>query len=262
MYSHSHLTVFFTLASIYFIKLSYPETIMLMAYHVMSIDPNDMTFFERYFAANEMLIALWLFTAGFLLPYVFVVLYELFISNQYHKALVDIITSIVAIPLTAVFNISAMPDAMRANNGRGSSFFFDKFWVHLLCLKAPGGDVESGSSTNANDRYAFWVKHVGNDGLAGAWIFAIIGIISGIGVIPLVIMNPTSPNAWFIFWSTMPFSVGAILLVRASYPENMNTSIFFGDDSEDEEEIGAGDTTHSSNGSNPGEETPLLPWNN
>mmetsp|Transcript_19801 Transcript_19801/g.29649 ORF Transcript_19801/g.29649 Transcript_19801/m.29649 type:complete len:399 (+) Transcript_19801:163-1359(+) len=249
--------VLFTLASVYFIKLSYPETIMLMAYRVMSIDPKDMTFVQRFFTANEMLIALWLFTAGFLAPYIFVIFYELLVSGQYHKAAVDIATTILAIPLTAVFNVSAMPDAMRANGGRGSSFFFDKFWAPLLCLKnSSSGDEEegAGSSTAGNERYAYWVKHVGNDGLAGAWIFAVVGIIGGIGVLPLVIMHPLSPNAWFLFWSTMPFSVGSVLLVRASYPENMNTSVFFSDDEDEEEGAGTGGESDS----NDGEQTPLL----
>jgi len=255
--ANAFASILFTGGAIYFIKLSYPETIMLMAYRVMSIDPKDMTFFQRYFVANEMLVALWLFTAGFVLPYLIVIVYELF-TEQFRKAVVDIVTIFVALPLTAVFNISAMPDAMRANNGRGSSFFFDYFWVHLMRLKRAGGDVEEGSSSNAKsaERYTFWVKHVGNDGLAGAWIFAIVGILGGIGVLPLVILKPLSPYAWLLFWSTMPFSVGSVLLVRASYPENMNTSVIFSDDSEEEDEDGETISGVSSNIN--GEQTPLL----
>ena len=209
-------SVLVLIGSIYFIKLSYPEVTMLMAYRVMAIDPNTMTFIQRYFTANEMLVVLWLFTGGFALPYLIVVLYEL-ITQQYCQAITDLITIILAIPLTGVLNVSAMPDAMRANNGRGSSFFYDYFWVPLLRIK----------SNEA--RATYWTKHVGNDGLAGAWLFAILGVLGGIAVIPPVILNPKSANAWFNFWSTIPFTIGSVLLVRASYPENMNTSLFFSD---------------------------------
>jgi hypothetical protein len=229
-----------TLASMYFVKLSYPETIMLMAYHVMSIDPASMTFIERYFTANEMLIALWLFTLGFVIPNSFLVLYEFFITQNHHQAAIDAIITIVVIPLTGILNLSAMPDAMRANNGRGSSFFFDNVWGPLLCLKQGG------------ERMAFWVKHLGNDALAGAWIFASLGILGGIGVVVLIIMHPLVASSWFGFWTTMPFSIGSVLLVRASYPENMNTSVFFSNDDDD------GDDDDDGKNDKNGEKTPLL----
>lgn len=205
----------------------------------MSIDPESMTFIQRYFTANEMLIALWFFTGGFAVPYIFVILWELLVTHEYHQALVDTITTIVALPLTGVLNISAMPDAMRANGGRGSSFFFDNFWVPLLRLK------------NSESRYAFWVKHVGTDALAGGWIFAILGIVGGISVLPLVILNPLSGQDWFLFWSTIPFTIGSVLLVRVSYPENMNTSLIFSNDDDDDAED-AGDEEEGN------ESTPLL----
>ena len=243
------MATFFTFASVYFIKLSYPENVMLMAYHVMTIEPESMTFIQRYFTANEMLIALWFFTGGFVVPYVIVILWELLVSHQYHKALVDTITTIVSIPLTGVLNFSAMPDAMRANGGRGSSYFFDKFWVPLLCLK------------NSESRYAFWNKHVGNDGLAGGWIFAVLGVVGGIVVLPLVILHPLSAHYWCLFWATIPFTIGSVLLVRTFYPENMNTSLLFSDDDGDEgdgeDDQGEGDGSGKKVSFND-ESTPLL----
>ncbi len=242
-FSNAFMATFFTFASAYFIKLSYPESIMIMAYRVMTIDPESMSFTQRYFTANEMLIALWFFTGGFVVPNFLVVLWEIFITHDYKQAVTDLIITIVTIPITGVLNYSAMPDAMRANGGRGSSYFFDKFWVPLLRIK----DDEA--------RMTFWNKHLGNDGLAGGWIFALIGIASGIFVVPLVILHPQSGKSWFLFWSTIPFSVGSLLLVRASYPENVNTSLLFSDDDDGEAvEVveGKGDVEMN------GEKTPLL----
>ena len=237
--------ILFSVGSLYFIKLSYPETTMLMAYRVMAIDPNTMTWVQRFFTANEMLIALWLFTFAFTVPYLVVVIYKFAKTLNFVGLVLGLLQTVIGTLLIAVLNVSAMPDAMRANNGRGSSFFLDKFWSPLLRLK------------NDEERLSFWVKHVGNDGLAGAWIFAIIGVLGGIAVTPLVIMNPLSGIAWSLFWSTVPFSIGSVLMVRASYPENMNTSIFFSDSDSDEKEEAINATDHISSVSS-GERTPLL----
>lgn len=108
-----------------------------------------------------------------------------------------------------------------ANGGKGSSYFFDYFWVPLLGLK------------NDAERQSFWMKHVGNDGIAGMWIMAALGILGGVAVMPLVIIAPFSIMTWLSFWSTIPFTVGSLLMVRATYPEYMNSSIFFSNDGED-----------------------------
>ena len=108
-----------------------------------------------------------------------------------------------------------MPDNMRANNGRGSSYFLDFVCKPVLRLIGKEGELK------------FWAKHLGNDALAGAWIFGIVGIIGGVGVLFLVYLESTSWLNWLIFWSTIPFSLGSILFIRATYPETMNTSIIF-----------------------------------
>jgi hypothetical protein len=230
----------FALASVYFIKLSYPEITMIMAYRAMTKDPNSMTFTERYFTANEMLIALWMVTGAFVIPIFFVVIYEATVLHEMKHALIDFLSIFVAIPLSGVLNLSVMPDAMRANNGRGSSHVFDRILAPLLGLKRE----------NANDdRIVFWTKHLGSDMLVGVWIFVFFGILGGVAVVPLVIMNLSSSTMWLTFWSTIPFSVGALLMLRGSYPDTMNKSLIFSDN---EPEMEMRKSTET------GETTPLL----
>lgn len=232
--------VMFALASVYFIKLSYPEITMIMAYRAMTKDPNSMTFTERYFTANEMLIALWMVTGAFVIPIFFVVIYEATVLHEMKHALIDFLSIFVAIPLSGVLNLSVMPDAMRANNGRGSSHVFDRLLAPLLGLKRE----------NANDdRIVFWTKHLGSDMLVGVWIFVFFGILGGVAVVPLVIMNLSSSTMWLTFWSTIPFSVGALLMLRGSYPDTMNKSLIFSDN---EPEMEMRKSTET------GETTPLL----
>jgi len=232
--------IMYAVGSAYFIKMSYPETTMLMFYRVMTRDPNDMTFVQRYFTANEMLIALWLFSAAWFAPLSIVALYELFILSKYHQASLDMLTLIAAVPFMVIFNAPAMPDLMRANNGRGTSYLFDKVCVPLLCLNRDESRLE------------FYRTHLGSDGLATVWVFAVLGVVGGVAVIPLVIMHFRSHEAWILFWTTIPFTLGSLLMVRSSYPETMNTSFFFSTDSSTE----ATGTIKSSESI--GEDTPLL----
>eukprot|EP00592_Proboscia_alata_P004335 CAMPEP_0194379628 /NCGR_PEP_ID=MMETSP0174-20130528/40173_1 /TAXON_ID=216777 /ORGANISM="Proboscia alata, Strain PI-D3" /LENGTH=544 /DNA_ID=CAMNT_0039162461 /DNA_START=152 /DNA_END=1787 /DNA_ORIENTATION=+ len=213
--------VLFTLSSLYFIKLSYPEIIMLMIYRSAAIDPETMTFLERYFTANDMLIALWLATAALGLPYLSLVLYECLVLGEWVNGLIVFLTTILGVALSGVMSATAMPDCMRANNGKGTRVVFEKCVVPLLGLK------------NDSDRFTFYSKHLGNDGLVVAWTLGILGTLCGIPVTILVILHPRSISMWLIFWSTMPFSVGSLLFVRASYPETMNSSIFFSDEEND-----------------------------
>jgi len=244
--ANSFGAILFALASVYFIKLSYPETTMIMAYRAMTKDPNTMAFIERYFTANEMLVALWIITGAVVIPIFLVAVYEAIVLHELKRAIIDILTISAALPLLGVFNVSVMPDAMRANNGLGSSFFFDGFWAPMLGLK--GGIVNE-------DRVIFWKKHLGSDFLAGAWIFAVLGVLSGVAVVPWVVISPRSAMAWLTFWSSIPFSVGSLLMLRGSYPEHMNSSLFFSTDESaaEPEENGSSDTGRES-----WEETPLL----
>ena len=232
--------VMFALASVYFIQLSYPEITMIMVYRAMTKDPDTMSFMERYFTANEMLIALWMITGAFVLPLFLVVIFEVAVLHELKHAFIDFLKMFVAIPLSGVLNVSVMPDAMRANNGRGSSYFFDGFLAPVLGLKRDNSN---------KDRIAFWTKHLGSDMLAGVWTFAILGVLGGVGIVPMVIMNPQSTKMWLMFWSTLPFSVGALLMLRGSYPETMNSSLIFSDDESAMEMTKSEET---------GEETPLL----
>ncbi len=275
-FANSFASIFFTLGSVYFIKLSYPETTMLLAYHAVTRDPNTMSFMERYFTANEMLIALWLFSAAFIVPLTIVALYELFFLHEIGRGILDLVSILIATPLVGVLNIAAMPDCMRMNNGQGSSFFFDHFWVNLLRLNDGEGESGAGTGKNADSerspssensnssRRAFWLKHLGNDGIAGAWIFAVLGVVGGIGVTALVIFESSVKN-WLIFWTTMPFSIGSLLLVRASYPDTMNSSIFFSSEDPPLPEIEIAGTDDNDNEGDiagkvkvNGERTPLL----
>lgn len=247
--SNTFAGVMIFFASIYFIKLSYPEVAMLMMYHVMIKDPDTMSFTERYFTANEMLIALWLMTGSFIAPVLFVALYELFVLRMLQKGFLDMFIFIMSVIFGVLFMVPVMPEFMRANNGAGTTYFFDTFWISLLRLKED------------EERYSFWKKHVGTDMLVMTWTFAVVSVPPCLAVIPLIVLKPYDVSTWLIILIIIPTGIGSLLFVRASYPETMNTSIFFSSESEieatkDESESDDIEIIDEHVGAN--EQTPLL----
>ena len=88
----------------------------------------------------------------------------------------------------------------------------------------------------SSKRTAFWRKHVGIDMLATAWIFAVLGVGGSLSMIPLVYEDPYSIINWINALTILPFGLGSLLLLRASYPEYMNSSFCCQHDPDDDED--------------------------
>jgi len=217
-------SLFNVIASAYFVKMSYPETMMIMAYRTMTVDPKSMTFAERYFTANEMLTAIWFYVGGgLILPLLSVAVFELIVLDLPNQAFTQLLKMLGCVLGSSIFILSSLPESLRANNGRGSSYVFDSCVIPLLRLEKDTA------------RMAFWTKHLGSDVLFVVWSFAASGVLGGIFVTGLVVASPFSIDAWFKFWAIFPFTIGSFLFVRSSYPETMNSSIFFSSSSVSEE---------------------------
>ena len=137
-YANAFAAIFFVLGSIYFIKFSYPETAMIMIYHAMTIYPNCMSCVERYFTANEMLIALRLFALALLGPYFIVTIYKFLRLQAPLLGVQDFFVIVIVTFISAILDVGAMPDTTRMNVGKGSSFFYDSICVPFFCLNCGG----------------------------------------------------------------------------------------------------------------------------
>ena len=206
----------FTLGSVYFIKLSYPEVAILMVMRAMREDVSKMSYTTRYFTHNEMLLAIWGFQLGFA-PYV--VIACAYLDYGYVGYGVGYLGfTVVSMALMGFWLAAAMPENMCKNDGQGSSYFYDGVF-----LNSCGCCVAKDSSADA-----YWRRHLGNDFLAGAWIFCVFGVTATIAMTYFLILEPTSFFVWVAWLMTAPFGVGAVLFVRSSYPDTMNTSICCG----------------------------------
>ncbi len=261
----------FLIGNAYFIKLSYPEEMMIMAYRVMTVDPSTLTFIQRYFTASEFLITLWMFNFAFILPVLLEFVFEILFLHEWHHALNDIVTMIVSLLFLGPLMISSFPDAMRQNNGLGSSYFYDYIVSIMLGLNKEVDAADSKQLKEQEDRIEFWKTHLGSDMLVGSWLFAVMGFFGLFLVIVLAITHPFAEQTYVmyfrnfhhiffqinfissfsfhhfdlriaLFWMVMPFSLGCFLFLRASYPENMNKSMFFDETEHSTEDGGLTDT--------------------
>ena len=204
----------FTVGSAYFIKLSYPEVAVLIAMRAMREDVSKMSLTKRYVTHNEMLLAIWGFQLGFA-PYLVIGAFYI-VYGYITVGVVYIAFTVVSMGLMGFWLLAAMPENMQKNGGQGSSFFYDKIFAPLCCVKKGSGSDD------------YFRRHLGNDFLAGAWIFCVFGVSATVAVTAFVVVDYASVLAWASWLMTVPFGVGSVLFVRSSYPDTMNSSICCG----------------------------------
>lgn len=104
-----------------------------------------------------------------------------------------------------------MPENMQANDGRGSSWFYDNI-AKCCCCCCVGED-------------SVCKTHFGNDNLAGGWLFFILTTL----LVPFSFFTFSYGVAFGIssIVCAVGFSVGSGIFVYVSYPENMLSTVIF-----------------------------------
>ncbi|KAJ1450337.1 hypothetical protein M885DRAFT_571414 [Pelagophyceae sp. CCMP2097] len=199
----------FTAGSTWFVAISYPEELALFMLRAHRADCEALPWFERYFTHNSMLLATWSFALAFL-PYAALGGYYIAVGC-YAWGAIYVGGALLSMLLVGAWVVSAMPDSVQANGGRGSSIYFDA----CCCCCAAGEDSCAR-------------KHLGTDVLVGAWLFAGLGLAATAAAGWLVATAPTNLDAWISFFSVAPFGVGAMLILRASYPGYEHASLCCG----------------------------------
>mmetsp|Transcript_10634 Transcript_10634/g.32700 ORF Transcript_10634/g.32700 Transcript_10634/m.32700 type:complete len:327 (-) Transcript_10634:32-1012(-) len=191
----------FTVGACYFVNISYPEEMERCAREALTVDVSTLTFMERTFTFNDMLLATWSFELG-CVPYVVIALAYLCDSDEAWLGGVMLVGVVVTMLCIYVWCRSAMPENMQKNGGTGSSSFYDAF-IAPCC----------------GDR--FLRKHLGTDLQVGGWLFFGPTAVATVASLALVCVDPTSFDAWSFFVQLALFSVGAGLLLRSMYPPAM-----------------------------------------
>lgn len=203
--------IFYLIGSIIFLIVSYPETFQQLMVDAQTVDIKKLSCTEKYFTGNILLTATWLF---FIPTFVYIV-YPVwsYVDGTISAGLLALylIAIFFLLCLTFVWVLACFPENMQSNDGQGSSVFFDA----LCCIDCCCDDKQ------------FLKRHFGSDFLAGAWIFAVVATFSVIACIYTICLSPTSALYWTFFTSALLFALGFYLLVYASYPENMGSTLVY-----------------------------------
>eukprot|EP01041_Mallomonas_annulata_P012952 gene12952-27325_t len=248
----------FTIAGYLFLLVSYEEDMMAAAVEIIKLE--NMSWCERYFVGNNLLMMAWLLVFS-TLP---IVIYPI---SAHRSGIINSETEITflcavlfAVLLLLLWAISCFPENLTKNNGKGSSYVHNLFESMFVCSNGP-------IVTDGSDRVT--------DFLIVSWTIAVASVLSIPFSILLVVHN-IQPLPWLVLIADVFFAAGSVLFVYVLYPENAKASIvwyhFSGNEYKDkimnEEECNAilgnnnitnnNNTTTTTNNNNNNNNTPLI----
>ena len=204
--------ILFFFGSCYFVYVSYPEAVEKAWGEMQATDLSNMSWLQRYFTGNDFLKATWFFCLAST-PYLVDAINIIAVEPGSYVGYAFFVGVSIYFMALSIWVLGCMPENMVANDGRGSSLFFDYIFSNLCCCTFSCKPEE------------FWRKHFGADFLAGSWIFFICSACSvPISIFEVISSSGADPYYWLMLAMTVGFTAGAGLFVVTSYPENMMTT--------------------------------------
>jgi hypothetical protein len=201
--------VLYLLGNIFFLSVSYPDAMESLMVSTMQTDPEKLSFIERYFTGNSLLLMTWFFAVATLplAVYYFWAAISGEISSGFGAAAsIAILISFLSL---LFWVIACFPENMIKNEGRGSKYFIEFMErYNLFC------GMES-----------FWRNHLTGDFLVGSWILFALTWFALPSSLVFFAMDPSDFDSYMILLSSVFFFLGAALLVHASYPGNFSSDI-------------------------------------
>ena len=203
-WSNCVAAVLYLLGSVYFVKLSYPDTLAAFEASARDADLRKLGFVERYVTFNELLIATWFFFFATSIYDIIGVTWICYGAPTVGLLWIGGTLSVQLLLLLWIYG--ATPDAMQQNGGAGSSRVYD-----ALC----------------GCEHPFCRSNFGSDALLANWLFFLSCFAATGYAFLLVLFVPLSAESWLFFGSMAPFAAGSYLYVRAT--KVPNGSLLFGD---------------------------------
>lgn len=212
------------LAIFFFVRLSYPEELkrdlaLVTEFAVVDSISKRKSFGERFIWGSNWPILMWLFLIA-LLPIIAIPVWGYKEGDLSTSYFVSYLLIIIFIALLLIFwLVATLPESMIANNGQGSSYFYD-LTLSACCGTlhlAPDQDESNGDEYFCCNVY-FWKKHTGSDFLVGSWVF--FGVSGAALAVSIYYTYLEYQNLliYIMLVSSLLFFVGTAILVYCSYP--------------------------------------------
>jgi hypothetical protein len=207
-------------ASILLLEISYPEVYERTIFEILTADVEKMTWTQRYFTGNVFLEASWwIFIAT-----VPLIVYPIWATStgelEVYIGVVVILLILVFLSFKGLWVVSCLPDSFQANDGRGSSYFYDYIAKPLCCGCC----------------CCYWMcclpdntchRFFGSDFLASIWLIFIFAIIASLVLIVVCAIYYSEYVLWLYLLNALLFAAGFFLLGYTSLPENVESTVAF-----------------------------------
>jgi hypothetical protein len=201
------VSIVFTYGSYIFVVLAYPENIDKMVTTLMTMDLTTLSMWEKYFTATDFLWMSWMFAFAFCLLFIYPIWGLATGAVSVADSIVFIAVLVICLFVFVVFIASCLPENMLANQGQGSSIVFD-----LLC-----------GCCGSKKEGAFLYTHFGTDFLCAMWGIMFFALCSIIASIYSLSLKPNDSVDITQFIACVLFLAGSVLMLLASYPNQMKS---------------------------------------
>ena len=215
--------IIFTISSLIYVygtwllvEVSYPEEWQKFMYKVMNTKLDELTWTEKYFSHNELLILSWVFVIA-TIPLLIGPIWALAVGDlSATEGALYLLVVLLFLGVMTLFVIACMPEHLLANEYKGSSYSYDYFIGPITCGGCCGCCKES------------LQIHLGTDLLVAAWALLIFAVFGTFVAIYLCVVYYTNYTDWILLATLVILTMGSYLFLYASYPENiMGTSMAY-----------------------------------
>lgn len=193
----------------YFLSISYPSAMDDLMASAMTTDISNLSFADRYFFGNNLLIMTWSFTLA-LLPFaIYFCVASIFGYVSLLFGLLVLVGFIISSLSSFFWILSCLPESIVKNEGKGSSYFIE----FLEC-----NNLFCGIETH-------WRTNFSSDFLVGSWLFFFTSVFSFVSASVNMILYYINFEIVSYLISSCFLVIGSGLLVHASYPGNFTSDL-------------------------------------
>lgn len=212
--------LFFFIGSLWFVHLSYPEQMeaeMISIFKYIEVEDFDnVDFGNRYIYGSSFSILGWLFLLAAVLLLIIPIWGIAIGAIAVDEFLLYFFLYLGFILISFYFAMTTIPESMIANNGRGSSYFYNIFFA--CCLGPLYNDEKTDFKYPDTTLIGLFQKHLGSDFLFSVWFLLILSIAQLIYTIYIFIFVGDDKYIWISFMASLFLVIGSGLFVSASYP--------------------------------------------
>lgn len=217
----------YTLGFYFALLMTYPENFARMMKEAVAADVDKMTFVQRNFTANWLLLVTWSFFSGTVILLIIPITgFAVGAISVFHGVLYTVAFTLACAALLVWINM-CRAENMVHYYGHGSSYVYNLLQRLQVdhCIDACARSCYCCCGLGPND--SFTLQYIGTDFKAGAWGGMFFAIASALYFVVLVASYPDAEVYYLWFIVSSMWALGAFLYAMAVMSENGNSYVLW-----------------------------------